>query len=100
MISQSYYLLRSRQDGQYLVARPRGEERDPDKAPPTFLLLFQEHADALSYLNQHGAGVADQFGVETLSAPQLRSLMQRMGFQGIGLVEEPLQPRIEFLSRI
>jgi hypothetical protein len=100
MISQSYYLLRSRQDGQYLVAHPAVEGSNPDQAPPTYLLMFQEHADALSYLNQHGAGVADQFGVETLSAPQLQSLMKRMGFQGIGLVEEPLQPRIEFLSRI
>ncbi len=99
MLSDIFYLIRSRADGQYLVARPR-VAADPD-APPNsgFLLMFQEHADALSYLNTHGAGVADQFAVESIPGSQLKPLMGRWGFMGVGMVRDPLLPTIDFLQQ-
>ena len=98
MLSELFYLLRSRTDGQYLVARPRGNP--PDAPPePGFLLMFKEHADALSYLNRHGASVADRFAVETISGTQLSNLLKRWGFEGVGVVEDPLLPRVDFLRR-
>jgi hypothetical protein len=98
MLSELFYLLRSRTDGQYLVARPRGNP--PDAPPePGFLLMFKEHADALSYLNRHGAMVADRFAVETISGTQLSNLLKRWGFEGVGVVEDPLLPRVDFLQR-
>jgi len=36
--------------------------------------------------------------VETLSGTQLKGLMQRWGFAGIGLVSEPLEPQVQFLA--
>jgi hypothetical protein len=100
---QIYYLLRSRQDGSYLVARPQpnsppnpGEE--PQKARE-FLLMFREHSDALSYLNTHGSGVVDRFAVESIAATRLDDLMNRWGFTGFGVVQDPLMPTIEFLLR-
>lgn len=96
MFSQTYYLLRSKKDGQYLVARPRsGGENDAG-----YLLLYKEHYDALSYLNKHGAEVANRFGVELISGTQVKGLLQRWGFQGVGIVEDPLIPQIQFLSSI
>lgn len=94
MLSQTHYLVRSRIDGQYLVARLRAGE-SPTEA--NYLLLFKESYDALSYLNAHGAELADRFSVESIPATQLKSLLQRWGFQGIGLVNDPLEPQIQFL---
>jgi hypothetical protein len=94
MLSETHYLLRSRQDGQYLVARLRQGESE---TPANYVLLFQESYDALSYLNTHAKDLAANFAVETLSGTQLKGLMQRWGFQGIGLVSEPLEPRVQFL---
>ncbi|MEM8780848.1 MAG: hypothetical protein AAGF26_18690, partial [Cyanobacteria bacterium P01_G01_bin.49] len=65
MLSQTYYLVRSKADGQYLVARIN---KDPDQAPVTYLLVFQEHFEALSYLNTHGSDVSDRFIVESMLA--------------------------------
>lgn len=97
MLSQVYYLVRSRADGQYLVARPR--PANPDGPPePGYLLMFSEHADALIYLNTHAAEMASQFSVESIPGTQIKSLMQRWGFAGLGLVQDPLLPRVEFLS--
>jgi hypothetical protein len=95
MLSQTHYLIRSRADGQYLVARLN---RDDSQTEASYLLLFQENYEALSYLNQHAAGMSDRFAVESLPATQLKSLMQRWGFQGIGLVSDPLEPQIQFLA--
>lgn len=97
MLSQTYYLLRSRQDGQYLVARPRSADGEVTNTPG-YLLLFREHADALGYLNAHAAEVADRFGVESLAGLQLAGLLKRWGFRGVGVVEDPLLPRVEFLQ--
>ncbi|MCU0565881.1 MAG: hypothetical protein MUF49_04720 [Oculatellaceae cyanobacterium Prado106] len=101
MLSQVFYLLRSKADGQYLVARNRAPQNpdEPQKPDPGYLLLFQEHADALSYVNTHGAEVSDRFGVESLASTQLKNLLKRWGFVGIALVQDPLIPRVEFLRQ-
>ncbi|MEA5510719.1 hypothetical protein VB715_13175 [Crocosphaera sp. UHCC 0190] len=95
MLSQIHYLVRSKVDGKYLVARINQGE---DQAPLSYLLVFQEHFEALSYLNTHGSEVSDRFVVESISGTQLKGVLQRWGFQGIGLVRDPLLPKIEFLS--
>ena len=84
-----YYTLRSQVNGNYLVAHP-----DPEAA---YLLVFQEHFEALSYLNTHGREVRDRFTVEVLPSTQLQGVLQRWQMQGIGLVQDPLIPKIEFL---
>lgn len=100
MFSQTFYLIRSRVDGQYLVARPQKKTDDEEtRSHPGYLLLFKEHFDALSYLNTHGAEVADQFAVESMPGNQLGNLLQRWGFLGIGIVQDPLVPQIQFLQQ-
>ncbi len=99
MLSHTHYLIRSKIDGSYLAAYPNlaaNEQRTPDKG---YLLLFKEHFEALSYLNTHGAGVGDRFGVESLAGTQLESLLTRWSFKGIAVVQDPLVPNIEFLTR-
>lgn len=95
MLSSIHYLLRSKIDGQYLAARLKTGE---SKTAANYLLVFRQDFAALSYLNTHAADLAHQFALESLSAPQLKGVLQRWGFQGIGLVHEPLEPKIEFLS--
>lgn len=98
VFSQTFYLLRSKSDGQYLVARPRPKDAEGAQQPDAgFLLMFQEHYDALSYINTHGSEVADRFGVESIPGSQVGQILKRWGFNGIGLVQDPLLPRIEFL---
>jgi len=102
-MSQVFYLIRSRIDGQYLVAHPKPRTNPPTEGQPNqpdsgYLLMFEEHFDALSYLNTHGAAVADRFAVESIPNTQLSSLLKRWGFIGIGVVKDPLLPQIEFLS--
>jgi len=100
MLSQVLYLIRSKTDGSYLVARPHQTAETADgQASPGYLLLFQEHFDALSYLNTHGADVADRFAVESIAGTQVEVIIKRWGFVGVGLVQDPLLPRVEFLSR-
>ena len=95
MLSQTYHLIRSKTDGQYLVARPR----QPSTEQAGYLLLFRERFEALSYLNTHATEKAGAFIVETTASNQLGSLMQRWGFTGIGVVKDPLVPQIEFFSQ-
>lgn len=92
MFSEVYYLLRSKTDGRYLVAHP-----NPDSASG-YVILFREHFDALSYLNTHAAEVANRFAVESLPGSQIGSLLKRWGFSGVGVVSDPLLPKIEFLQ--
>ncbi|MEA5466666.1 hypothetical protein [Leptothoe sp. PORK10 BA2] len=92
MFTKSYYLLRSTQDGQYLAAKPRNTEN-----PKGFLMLFNEDYEALSYVNQHAAEVANRFAVESISGPQLKQMLDRWGYAGIGVVKDPLVPEVEFL---
>lgn len=98
MLSQTYYLVRSRQDGSYLVARPQAAP-SRDQPPPGFVLLFREHADALSYLNTHAADLANRFMVEPLTPTQLEAVLKRWSFKGVGIVDDPLLPTVSFLTR-
>lgn len=93
---QVYYLLRSKADGSYLVARLNNDEA---VKTASYLLMFNEHFDALSYLNTHGKGISDRFAVESIAATQISNLMQRWGFQGVGIVQDPILPNIEFLAK-
>ncbi|MEO1590142.1 MAG: hypothetical protein AAFU71_02495 [Cyanobacteria bacterium J06632_22] len=93
MFSQSYYVLRAKRDGQYLAARPR-----QDEAAKGFLMLFSADHEALTYVNQHAAPLADQFSVESVLGSQLKTLLSRWGYGGIGLVKDPLTPSVEFLT--
>lgn len=101
MFSQAYYLIRSRADGSYLVAHPGAGENVKEDQPvkASFLLLFREHFDALSYLNTHALEVADRFTVESIPGTQVDSLLKRWSFNGIGVVQDPLIPKVEFLSK-
>jgi hypothetical protein len=101
MVSQPYYVLRSRIDGQYLAARPQMDNPpDPDKPPPAgFLLVFTADHEALSYLNAHAPELSDKFGVETVMASNLKSLLGRWNFQGLGMVNDPRIPEVEFFNR-
>ncbi|WOD38358.1 hypothetical protein [Nodosilinea sp. E11] len=99
MVSQLYYLLRSRADGSYLVARPQSQG-NPDQPPPTgFLLVFTADYDALSYLNAHAPDLSDKFATETITASSLKPLINRWGFQGLGMVNDPRLPQVEFFNR-
>ncbi|MGF1479757.1 MAG: hypothetical protein ACFB4I_09730 [Cyanophyceae cyanobacterium] len=89
MLSQ-LYLIRSKADGSYLAAHPTDEAN--------YLLMFREKFEALSYLNTHGQGVADRFAVESIPGTQLKALLQRWGFSGVGLVQDPLIPQIQFMT--
>lgn len=97
MFSQVYYLIRSRADGQYLVAHPNTTAESAKKSG--YLLMFREHFDALSYLNTHGWDVAERFAVESVPGTQLEGLLKRWSFTGVGIVQDPLLPKIEFLSQ-
>ncbi|MFN6564857.1 MAG: hypothetical protein RMY28_034365 [Nostoc sp. ChiSLP01] len=91
MLSEVYYLVRSKSDGRYLTARPNGDASG-------YLLLFRENFDALSYLNTHAAEVANRFAIESIPGTQLGSLLKRWGFTGVGIVSDPLLPKVEFLQ--
>lgn len=99
MVSQVYYIIRSRADGTYLVARPKSTDNPDRPLPPGFLLLFREDYDALSYLNTHAGEMRDRFAVESVPATQIEGLLNRWNFDGIGFVEDPLLPRVSFLKQ-
>lgn len=87
-----YYLLLSTTDGRHLAAFLEGSES-------SYLLIFQEHADALTYLNTHAQDLASHFAVESVTKSQLGDLIKRWSFSGVGIVSDPLIPKIEFLQR-
>jgi hypothetical protein len=89
MLSQFYYVVRSPASGEYLVAHPSAN------AAEGFLLLFSADYDALSYINTHGSGVGCV--VEQMPATALPSTLKRWQLEGLGLVQDPLVPRIQFL---
>ncbi|VEP13398.1 conserved hypothetical protein [Hyella patelloides LEGE 07179] len=95
MLSSINYVIRSPKDGKYLVARISQNEDSPEAS---YLLLFKADHEALSYINAHGQEMSNRLKVESLSPVQLKSLLQRWGYQGIGLVEDPLIPNINFLE--
>jgi hypothetical protein len=88
------YLLRSKQDGKYLVARIPQE----NNTEASYLLVFKEDYEALSYINTHGKSFGDRLSVEPTSSHQIQGLLQRWGYAGIGLVEDPLIPEIKFIN--
>lgn len=92
-----YYLLRSRQSGQYLAARQplSGDTIEAER----YLLLFQKDFEALSYLNAHAPGMGDRFAVESHNLTQLKQSLERWGFAGVGFVIDPLEPQVEFMAR-
>lgn len=94
MLLQINYLVRSKKDGKYLVARL------PEKSgiEASYLLVFQNDYDALSYINAHGQEYRDRLTVETASPMQLKSLLQRWDYAGFGIVKDPLLPDIQFVS--
>jgi hypothetical protein len=87
-----YYVLRARTSGQYLCAQP-----DPAQSR-RYLLVFTESFDALSYLNTHAYAERDQLTSEALPVGQLKGVLGRWQLQGLGLVTDPLLPKIEFQS--
>lgn len=95
MFSQTYYVARSRQNGDYLTARLKQQNSD---ALAQYLLLFKEDFEVLSYLNAHASDLSDRFAVESVAGNQLGSLLKRWSFAGIGLVQDPLTPRIELMA--
>ena len=97
MLSQVHYLLRSKADGSYLVARL--DDRENSAKNFQYLLIFNESFDALSYLNTHGFDIRENFAVETITGNQLGNLLQRWGFKGVGIVQDPILPKIDFLAK-
>lgn len=94
MLLQINYLIRSKQDGKYLVARmpeSRGVEA-------SYLLVFQHDYDAMSYINTHGQEFSARLTVETASPIQLKGLMERWNYAGFGIVKDPLLPDIQFVA--
>lgn len=96
MLSSLHYLIRSKQDGQYLVAR--ANEGNIEKKT-RYLLIFTEQYDALSYLNTHAKELSDRFAVESICGTQLKDILKRWGFDGVGLVRDPLLPAIDFMLK-
>ncbi|NDJ15946.1 hypothetical protein [Myxacorys almedinensis] len=100
MFSQSYYLIRSRIDGSYLAAYPNQADDDQARAPADgYVLVFSEHADGLMYLNKFAAEVRDRFTIESLPGGQIASVLNRWGYKGLGMVNDPLLPSVDFLSK-
>ena len=96
-MTQIYYLIRSKIDGSYLAAHPKVSAPE-GKSQSGYLLMFKENFDALSYLNKYAGDMRDRFAVESIVNSQFKGIMQRWGFAGVGMVEDPLIPRIQFLA--
>ncbi len=101
MVSQLYYLLRSRADGSYLAAHPTADDAtNPDQPPPAgFLLVFSADYEALSYLNTHAPDLSGKFAVEPITPSSLKPLLSRWNFQGLGMVQDARMPEVEFFNR-
>jgi len=98
MLSTPYYLLRSKANSQYLVARPSAVGDHPEQPGNPFLMLFIADFDALSYLNTHAGEHAAQFSVEYCDRTQILNICDRWNYKGVGIVNDPLVPRVEFVS--
>ena len=94
MLLQINYLVRSKRDGKYLVARVPEESG----AEASYLLVFQQDYDAMSYINTHGGEFSNRLMIESVSPMQLKTLMQRWGYSGFAIVTDPLLPKIQFVS--
>ena len=98
MLSTPYYLLRSKANSRYLVAHPGLEGYHPEQPSEPFLLLFIADFDALSYLNTHAGEHAAQFSVEYCDRAQIKKICDRWNYKGVGIVNDPLVPRVEFMQ--
>ena len=94
MLLQINYLVRSKHDGKYLVARTP----EASGTEASYLLVFQQDYDAMSYINTHGREFSNRLMIESVSPMQLKSLMQRWGYSGFAIVTDPLLPKIQFVS--
>ncbi len=94
MLLQINYLIRSKRDGKYLVARMPQQSG----VEASYLLVFQHDYDAMSYINTHGQEFRDHLNVETASPIQLKGLIERWNYAGFGLVQDPLLPDIQFVD--
>jgi hypothetical protein len=94
MLLQINYVIRSKKDGKYLIARLP----EADGLEATYLLVFQQDYDALSYINSHGKEFSDLLTVETVSPTQLKGMLKRWNYAGFGIVKDPLVPDIQFVS--
>lgn len=92
-MSEIYYLLRSQADGKYLVAKITEQSSEQSFE---YLLIFTTDFAALSYMNTHAPDLKNLVTVESIVPTQLKSLLLRWGYHGIGLVEDPLLPQIKF----
>ncbi len=97
MLAESYYLIQSSRTGHYLVAHPTQGSKTSAELDAGFLLLFRDVVDARSYLNTHAGELASQFRIDSVQRDQLAALLKRWQFRGVGLVNDPLVPQIEFL---
>lgn len=99
MLSQAYFIVRAIRDGRPLVARPRSSSSSspPETQPTAFLLLFREKPEAMSYLNTHAGNLAQHFRIEPVKRTQIPAILNRWNYRGVGLVEDPLVPQIDFL---
>ena len=61
---------------------------------------YKEDFEALSYLNTHAADLASRLTVESLASTQIGGLLKRWSFAGVGIVNDPFLPEIEFLQHI
>jgi len=98
MLNTPYYLLRSKSTGKYLIARPPVEGEHPEAPTDPFLLLFIADFDALSYINTHAKEHAAQFSVEYCDQTKIKGICDRWSYKGIGIVNDPLVPRVEFVG--
>lgn len=96
MLLQINYLIRSKKDGKYLAARVQAEG---DRSSDSYLLIFSEDHQALSYINTHGQAMSDRLTVESVSPTQVKQLLQRWGYRGVALVTDPLIPEIQFMTQ-
>lgn len=92
MLSQQYYVVRSQVSGDYLVARPSAD------ASRAFLLLFTSDHEALSYINAHNSGQSSHCRVESIATTSLKATLGRWQLVGVGIVEDPLVPQIQFFQ--
>ena len=95
MFSQVHYLLRAKKDGKYLVANQQNEKGNKQ----SYLLVFREDFDALSYLNTHAPEYKNEFSIESASSQQLKLILTRWGFIGLAIVEDSLTPKVQFLTQ-
>ncbi len=92
---QTYYLIRSQADGSYVVAHP---ETRSGRSSAGYLLLFREHFDALIYVNTHAPSAKEKVAVEAIVESQIPPVLKRWSFAGMGFVQDPLIPKIDFLT--